>query len=75
MAETLLDQYGVMDVIAMLHSTAIPKALKVSHETWRNLINAVPTMEATSYTRLYGIPVEFDESIPVNKYRPVYSDN
>lgn len=70
MMGAFLDRYSVMEAIATRRH--VPAALKLSHETWRNLINQIPTAEATGYTRLYGIPIEFDETVPVDKYRPVY---
>ncbi len=51
----------------------VPKRLALSRETFLALSKTWLIQDGPR-TRLCGIPIEFDQSVPAGKFRAIYSD-
>lgn len=74
-ASDLWNYTEVLKAIEARDRQPLPIAIALSHETYKSLIDGLEGFVSTQpspHLKIYGLTARFDESVPFQKYRPIY---
>jgi hypothetical protein len=69
----LIDDFRKAIALRRLHSEPPLKAIAMSRLTWVEATDRFVTFGGEHVDRIFGVPVQFDETIGPNQFRPIYA--